>query len=216
MGLRVPPVDWEAVLADSGMPEPGEYPEPSVEDDPTIHPELPHESPSEPFSGPPKGPAPTSAAERVRSRWRGKSDGTRADPSPGAKRASRPIPPKPREGTLVKPLTELYVTAGMTIAPFDPACSMAIISNAEECARRLEMLARENESVRRAILAITATSAWGGVMVAHLPIIAMIMTHHGPPAIRERAAGIAMMTNPAAMAAMMQEAEKAKAGDTPK
>jgi hypothetical protein len=123
------------------------------------------------------------------------------------------IPPKPREGSLVKPLTDLYTTVGLTLAPFDPVCSTAVLTNAEECARRLEMLARENESVRRVILAMVQTSAWGGVLAAHLPIIAMIMTHHGPPAVRERAAGIAMITNPEAAARIMAEAEAARQGD---
>lgn len=214
MGLTVDgaredePVNWADVAASAT--------------DGIIHPELPPEAREDSSSEVPEGNAPSSAAERVRAALRrGNGRGGKRDDSqpsgPREKSAFRPaavVPPKPREGSLVKPLTDLYTTIGLTLAPFDPVCSTAVLTNAEECARRLEALARENESVRRIILAMVQTSAWGGVIAAHLPIIAMVMTHHGPEAVRERAAGVAMITNPAAMQQMMQEAEAAKRGDS--
>lgn len=215
MGLSLPPdaeetpTDWDQIAAQAE----------TVTDDGIVHPELPPEAREDSFSDAPTGPAPTSAADRVRATLRGRKDrgGGAADSEPRERKGPGPrpasvIPPKPREGSLVKPLTDLYVTVGLTLAPFDPVCSTAVLTNAEECARRLEALARENESVRRIILAMVQTSAWGGVIAAHLPIIAMVMTHHGPEAVRERAAGIALITNPAAAEAMMREAENAKRG----
>jgi hypothetical protein len=158
---------------------------------------------------------PQSAADRVRARFKGR-DGTRpaGEPSTSARRASRPakpaakpVPGKPREGSLVKPLTELYTSVGLMLAPIDPVCSVAFIENAESCAKALETLARENETVRRVILAMTQTSAWGGVLIAHLPLLLMVMMHHGPRDIQDRVAPMAMMMNPSAM----QKAAEAQA-----
>lgn len=148
------------------------------------------------------------AADRVRARFRGfngvGSGAANGEPSTNSRARSRPltakdIPGKPREGSLVKPLTELYMGLGLMLAPIDPVCSSAFINNAENCAKSLETLARENESVRRAILALTQTSAWGGAIIAHLPILLMVMTHHGPSQMRERTAAAALLMNPAAM-----------------
>ena len=152
---------------------------------------------------PADAPVKESAAERVRKRLRANAGAGRAPSEPsttrGASRPSRVIPPKPREGSLVKPLTELYTSLGIMIAPLDPVCSVAIIENAEPCARSLENLARENEAVRRAILALTQTTAWGGVIIAHLPLLLMVMTHHGPREVAERTAPLAAMMNAGAM-----------------
>lgn len=105
------------------------------------------------------------------------------------------IPPKPREGALVKPLTELYVTIGITTMAFDPVCGQAIVANAEACAKSLDTLARENPAVRRAILALVQTSAWGGVVAAHLPLLLMVAMHHGPKNMQESLGPVAMMMN---------------------
>lgn len=162
---------------------------------------------------------PASAADRVRARLRGGRSGAgRAVSEPSASEsASRPskrrkdAPPKPREGALVKPLTELYTSVGLMLAPIDPTCSMAFVENAEACAKSMETLARENETVRRAILALTQTSAWGGVIIAHLPILLMVMMHHGPENMRERVAPMASLMNPAIM---KRAAEAQQAGET--
>lgn len=147
--------------------------------------------------------APMSAAERVKQRLRnGAGRGGKSPGIPRTKRESksRPVPPKPREGSLVKPLTQIYVSMGMMIVPFDQACGQAVIQNAEQCAKALEALARENEAVRRAILALTQTSAWGGVVIAHLPILLMVTVHHGPKPVAEAVAPMAQMLNtPGAM-----------------
>lgn len=153
----------------------------------------------------PTEPRPLTAAERVRDRLRQARGSAASEPSisPGTPRASRKerkeAPPKPREGSLVKPLTDLYTTVGMMLAPFDPACSVAFIDNAHSCAVAMEKLARENESIRRVILALTQTSAWGGALIAHMPIILVIMMHHGPPQVAERVAPLAFLMNPSTM-----------------
>lgn len=99
-------------------------------------------------------------------------------------KAARPVPPKPKAGTLVKPLTDFYTSIGTMMLPFDQPCAMAVINNATECAESLENLARENPKVRRALLAMVETSVWGQVIAAHAPIMLAIAMHH-VPAVRD-------------------------------
>lgn len=113
----------------------------------------------------------------------------------------KPETPKVRNGALVKPLTEMYTSVGLMLAPFDPACSIVFVENAKRCAESLDALARENDAVRRALLALTQTSAWGGVMIAHLPLLLVVMSHHGPRDMAERVAPLAAMLAPNAAAA---------------
>lgn len=108
-------------------------------------------------------------------------------PPAGDKRETKRAPSKPRRtlpprkrGTLVPQLTELYVTIGTLAVPFDPICGMAVVQNAPRCAEALDELAYTNEPVRRALYAILTTSAWGGVLAAHSPIILAIAMHHIP------------------------------------
>jgi hypothetical protein len=128
----------------------------------------------------------------------------RTKPSAGTSSVS---PPRLREGHFVKPLTQLYTTIGLTLMPFDQACATAFVANAESCAKAMDALARENDAVRKALLALTQTSAWGGVLLAHAPIILMIATHHGPEPMKDKIAPLAMMMNGKAFA----PSEEAKA-----
>lgn len=152
---------------------------------------------------------PESAADRVRARFRQRGRAGAEPSSPRAARAdARASAPKPRPGSLVRPLTELYTSIGVMLAPFDPVCSVSIIENAEPCAKALENLARENEAVRRAILALTQTSAWGGVLIAHMPLLLMVITHHGPKQVADAVAPMAMLTNASAMSRVAEQANK--------
>lgn len=90
------------------------------------------------------------------------------------------VPPKPRPGSLKKPLQDMYATIGMTVTMFDPVCGQAIIANAEACATALENMARENEAVRRVIMSLVQTSIWGQLIAAHMPILVAIAMHHVP------------------------------------
>lgn len=100
------------------------------------------------------------------------------------RRERKPIPPKPRNGQLVKPFTDLYVSIGTMMLPFDQVCGMAVIQSAPKCAEALEQLARENPAVRRALMAIVETSVWGAVIAAHAPILLAVAMHH-VPAVRD-------------------------------
>lgn len=90
--------------------------------------------------------------------------------------------PRAKKGMFVEPLTQLYVGLGLTIMPVDPVCANAIVKSAEQCAISLDDLAYQNEAVRRALMSLTQTSAVGGVIIAHMPILMAVMIHHVPAA----------------------------------
>lgn len=96
-------------------------------------------------------------------------------------KAKKPAP-RARKGMFVEPLTQLYVGLGMTIMAVDPVCANAVIKSAENCAKSIDELAYQNEAVRRAVMALTQTSAVGGVIIAHMPILMAVMIHHVPAA----------------------------------
>lgn len=121
--------------------------------------------------------------------------------APTRTRAPRKTPvPKTRPGALVEPIEQIYTTIGALWSPFDPVCGGAVIASAHNCAQTLDDLAQRNDAVRRALLALTQTSAIGAVAVAHAPIALAVATHHVPAV----AAMQADMT--ARMAERMEEA----------
>jgi hypothetical protein len=99
-------------------------------------------------------------------------------------RKVRAMPPMPRGG--LKPaLTQMYAGIGMAVMPFDPACGRVVIENAESCAAALDELAKTNPAVRRVLLSLVTTSAWGAVIMAHAPILMAVAMHH-VPTLREK------------------------------
>lgn len=99
-------------------------------------------------------------------------------------------PPMPRKGHLARQFTQLYVSLGTFMYPFDAPCANAVINAAPKCGEALENLARENPAVRKALLAMVETSVWGQVIVAHAPIMLAIAIHH-VPAVRDNIGGMA-------------------------
>jgi hypothetical protein len=121
----------------------------------------------------------------ARERLLGRRTARKAAPKAAPKAAAKATPtPKQRPGHFVQPLTDLYTGIGALMMPFDQVCGSTIISNAEECAKSLDKLAQENNAVRRALNSLVTTSALGAVIVAHIPIAAMVMAHHGPSKVR--------------------------------
>lgn len=85
-----------------------------------------------------------------------------------------------RPGILVRPLTELYTAAGTMMLPLSPPVGTALVQNAEPCAQSLDNLARTNPAVRRALMSLLQTGAWGQVLAAHMPIILAIAVTYSP------------------------------------
>lgn len=105
----------------------------------------------------------------------------KAESGPKARPAKRRKPaPRAKKGAFVEPLEQLYTTIGMMLMAFDPTCAEVVIKSANQCAEAMDELAYQNEAVRRALVALTTTSAVGAVLFAHAPIIMAVAMHHGP------------------------------------
>ncbi len=101
-------------------------------------------------------------------------------PSPEPRlKAAKPAPRMPAGG-LAAPLKDLYILVGAMLSPVDPICGGAIIQQAPDCAKALETLAKQNPEVRRVLVALVSTSAYGAVVTAHIPIILAVAAHHIP------------------------------------
>lgn len=105
-------------------------------------------------------------------------------------KSAETVPNMPRKGQLARQITQLYVSLGTFLMPFDQACAGAVINAAPKCGEAMENLARENPAVRKAILAMVETSVWGQVIIAHAPIMLAIAIHH-VPAVRNNLGGMA-------------------------
>lgn len=68
-------------------------------------------------------------------------------------------------------LIQFYVGVGMTAKMFNSRAADAIVEQAESCANAWMELAKKNDAVRKALLAMMEGGAWGGVIFAHLPIV---------------------------------------------
>lgn len=108
-----------------------------------------------------------------------KSRGKTADSAERPKRERKTTPAAPRGG-FVKPLTEMYGTIALMLMPFDAQCAMAIMEAAPKAAESLDNLAKSNDAVKRVLITLTQTSAWGAVLAAHAPIILAVTMHHVP------------------------------------
>jgi hypothetical protein len=122
------------------------------------------------------------AGRDKRKTWRerrAERNGARTKERPSRARVTRAVP-RTKPGSLVQPLAQIYTTVGALLSPFDPVCGSAIIASADKCAQTLDTLAQQNDAVRRALLALTQTSAIGAVAIAHAPIALAVATHHVP------------------------------------
>jgi len=68
-------------------------------------------------------------------------------------------------------IIEYYSYIGMSLMLFKPELGETIGKRADKCADAWMELAKKNDSVRRALLAMMEGSAWSAVIAAHLPIL---------------------------------------------
>lgn len=87
-------------------------------------------------------------------------------------REKKPLPPIPRNG-FVPDIERLYVAIGLGIMPFDVELASKVTEIAHPAAEAWDELARKNEVVRRALVAILETGAWGKVLAAHAPLVSL-------------------------------------------
>lgn len=104
------------------------------------------------------------------------------DPKPKRSRARAPRNttrvPQIKNGQISEPIGNIYRMIGALMMPFDPQCGMVVLQSADNAADSLENLAKTNPAVRKALLALTQTSAWGTVLAAHTPILMAVASHH--------------------------------------
>jgi hypothetical protein len=100
------------------------------------------------------------------------------------------LPTLGKRGQFEKPLTEIYISIGTLVLPFDPVCGQTFIQQAPACAKSLDELAYQNEAVRKALEYFVATSVWGAVIAAHLPILLAVAMHHSSKIQDRMAAGL--------------------------
>lgn len=91
---------------------------------------------------------------------------------------------QPKAGKYYTRLQGLYGTIGLGLYMFDPVCGGAVLASADETARSVDRLARENPSIRRVVEAMLTGSAYGQLLAAHLPILKAIADHHMPERFR--------------------------------
>lgn len=68
-------------------------------------------------------------------------------------------------------LRSLYGVMAVGLMPIRPTTATAIAENTDSCVEAWEDLAKQNDSVRRALLALLEGGAWGVLLGAHLPIM---------------------------------------------
>jgi hypothetical protein len=95
-----------------------------------------------------------------------------------SEKAVRKPAPRAKKGQFIEPLTQLYALIGLGVSSVDQVCGPAILASASDCAKALDDLAYTNEAVRRALLSLTTVSGYGQVILAHVPIILAVASHH--------------------------------------
>lgn len=95
-----------------------------------------------------------------------------------------------RPTNLARALEKTYERLGAMLMIIDQSCGSVIIDNAGDMATSLDELAKTNPKIKRALESMIATSAWGNVAMAHMPVVIAISMHHSTWA-QERMARVA-------------------------
>lgn len=81
--------------------------------------------------------------------------------------------------SLQKPLEELLALVGTGVSMLDPFDGAVILDRSEKLARALDVVAKENPSVDRALRMLVEGSGWGAVGAAVASIVVPIGWRHG-------------------------------------
>lgn len=122
-----------------------------------------------------------------------KAHGSRAHGKKKAPAADKPPSSLPKRSagrpSLERRLYEFAVSIGGMVALINPPDGHVILENAEEWAAAHYALAQESPSVRRALEALVATSAWGRVLAVNTSIALAILNNHGKDPITSLVGG---------------------------
>lgn len=106
----------------------------------------------------------------------GSRDGNRKDErqrAAGVKTDRKPLPPIP--ANMAQGIEELYGALAVAVMPFDVELASALMEIAPKAAEAWVELARKNHAVRRILLKMLETSAWGALIAAHMPLFRLAM-----------------------------------------
>jgi hypothetical protein len=115
---------------------------------------------------------PTGTKRRLLPGAGSRDSGTRDSRRTTGPRERKPLPPIPRNG-FAPDVTKFYMTMAMVTMPFDVELASKITEVAEPAGQAWDELARKNDVVRRALVALIETGAWGNLTMAHAPLFAL-------------------------------------------
>jgi hypothetical protein len=91
---------------------------------------------------------------------------------PKPPRVEKPLPPIPAKG-FAPGVAKMYEALSMAVTPFDVELGETLLSVKDEAAQAWDELARQNHTVRRLLVALMETTAWGQVIAAHSPLVGL-------------------------------------------
>lgn len=87
--------------------------------------------------------------------------------------------PRGSRSALAPRIADALTGLALPVALVNQADALAIVEHAEPIAYALDRLAKENPAVKRVLERLLTSSAWGGVIVAVLPLVIAIAGNHG-------------------------------------
>jgi hypothetical protein len=102
----------------------------------------------------------------------GKTSQTKQTKPPREPRPNVPMAPGPKG--FAPAIEKTYHNLALAVTPFDVELGEQLHNIAAEAADAWNELAKRNQAVRRFIVYITETTAWGAVVAAHSPIIGLM------------------------------------------
>lgn len=142
---------------------------------------LPDDAPdfraSSPDAEPASPPSPETPAPPRRRRLPGTGTGSQDTASRFTRNAKpprepKPLPPIPPKG-FAPGVEKMYHALALSVTPFDVKLGEVLHEIAAEAGQAWDELARQNHAVRRLLVALMETTAWGQVMAAHAPLMGL-------------------------------------------
>lgn len=103
---------------------------------------------------------------------------TSAGSKPGAPKKT-PLPAW-KDGVIAKFMTEVYITAGDLIEPFNEPYGLVFKAISENCGQAWEDCAKESPWLRRWIYSLMQASKLSKLLMAHMPLMIVALHQHGP------------------------------------
>lgn len=100
-------------------------------------------------------------------------------PPPNSPKKQKPLPPW-KDGVIAAWATNVYDVSGKMIEPFDPEYGMALQSIAVSAGNAWEGVAKTSPGLRRVIHQLMTTTKMSELIIAHVPLVIVVMHKHGP------------------------------------